>query len=311
MNIGGPENSLIANESNRKYTRNQSLEIPEKTDVQHHLSNSIELFIDTNRFQNDSNANKQNGLISDDETKRKSTKILDRSIEKDLNNNSSISAGNSEIINGDLENIKDGLGRSINLKDNIYDKLLHRIDEHEPNLTQKKSEINPFHFKAKSVKKNKVPRSSINLTGRVDVPPNQLFSDSKEANFGLFSKSRLETKEIVFSHDHHPQQYTKKETFPSVFLSQNEMTINLGYKKTIDKTENFPRPVDNNYEEISRFFQEQYDNFSVGKTQSKKENRNLKKNKIKTSSKRRSTTLDPFVKLKVNKLENLFRVDFK
>lgn len=220
------------------------------------------------------------------------------------------SPGNSEILNGDLENLKDQFGRSIRLKDNIYDKILHNINEQTLPL-QNQSQLNPSFLKSNSLKLYHGPRSSINVTNHFPKMAN-LGKDQTYHDFQSHNNASFQPNIIDSGFGTSLISQPRKETKPSFMLNKQDMTINIDmdsmrvYEQPNLKVPSNFKKQDDVQTQISRMFKDKYNNFAVPEKKKIPVTEIKKRNKVK-----RSITSDIFVKLKIEKLENLFKLDFK
>lgn len=192
----------------------------------------------------------------------------------------SITAGDSAIINNDIEVIKDLSGRSIHLKDNVYAKLLDRIGSDDPPQTRNLDARPP----------RQGPNALRNALGSSVSLPNKLNSLRSKSTVGAKlnspppSQTTLKAAPITSGQEVGSEQRTKETAKPSVMLAPHEMTMTVG------------RSTDS---QISAFFKQQY--FRQKSPVSGKTARGP------GGSGRRSASTDAFVRLKIERLEGLFK----
>lgn len=220
--------------------------------------------------------------------------------------------GDSAIINEDLENIKDGMGHSIRLQDNIYNKLLHNVGTKEQ-PAENRSEIRPSVQRRPQPTADNIPRSSINLTNALRRDSRSIPTRRGDNNSGILSADMsIKPDQIVSGQVLPVGGKARAENKPSVMLSPNEMTLSLegtgqGVRQPSGKKKYLLAPIKDTQEEISMFFRKQYAN--AGKARAGP----LADNKPATPAapRRRSASSDSFLKMKIQKLENLFKLDVK
>jgi hypothetical protein len=225
-----------------------------------------------------------------------------------------LSAGdNSAIVNTDLANIKDGMGRSIRLKDNMYDKLLHNLDPKAVPSGVGSDFHQPSHLIDEVV--NSKPKSSIHIV-KTERPSRSVpfKRHSKETGYGTPSQySHIKPDQIESNPDISMERRTTPTppAKPSIMLSKHEMTFIIDDSKDYGKPNHLlfrpkhiqPVQIIDKQEEISQFFRRQYSKKSPVRNP-----KALAKKKA-ISETRRAASSDPFIKLKIERLENLYRLD--